>query len=71
MSRKRVAIVEPDVLPGGGTEAVASWGMEALKNDYDVTLITFSQIDVNILNQYYVIFVNRNQKEEDDTNIWR
>jgi glycosyltransferase involved in cell wall biosynthesis len=45
--------VEPDVLPGGGTEAVAAWVMEALKKNYDVTLITFSRVEADMLNQFY------------------
>ena len=53
MSRKKVAIVQPVVVPGGGTEAVTAWTIEALKNQYDVTLVTFSSVAADVLNRYY------------------
>ena len=53
MSRKKIAVIQPIMIPGGGTEAVTAWTIEALKNDWDVTLITFSDIDASTLNQYY------------------
>ena len=37
MLRKRVAVVQPVMVPGGGTEAVTAWTIEALKNQYDVS----------------------------------
>ena len=53
MSRKKIAVVQPVMIPGGGTEAVTAWTIEALKNEWDVTLITFSEIDADTLNRYY------------------
>lgn len=53
MDRKRVAVVQPVMVPGGGTEAVTAWAIEALKKDYQVTLVTFSKVDANTLNDYY------------------
>ena len=46
-------MVQPVLVPGGGTEAVTTWTMEALKNQYDVTLLTFSGTDVDGLNSFY------------------
>lgn len=37
---KRLAIYYPCFM-GGGAEAVGLWILEALKNDYDLTLYTF------------------------------
>jgi glycosyltransferase involved in cell wall biosynthesis len=37
----------------GGSEARALWGIEALKRDYDVTLITGGRVDLDRLNRYY------------------
>ena len=53
MSKKKVAVVQPLVVPGGGTEAVTAWTIETLKTQYDVTLVTFSRVDPADLNQYY------------------
>ena len=47
------------MIPGGGTEAVTAWTIEALKKDWDVTLLTFSNIDAATLNQYYGTELNR------------
>ena len=51
--RKRVAVVQPVMVPGGGTEAVTTWTIEALKNQYEVSLVTFSRINHDILNSFY------------------
>ena len=53
MSRKKVAVVQPVLVPGGGTEAVTAWTIEALKNHYDVSLLTFSSVQADALNSYY------------------
>ena len=53
MPKKTVAVVEPIILPGGGTEAVTAWIIEALKNTYEVSLITYSRVVADVLNQYY------------------
>jgi len=53
MLQEKIAIVQPIMVPGGGTEAVTAWTIEALKNDWDITLITFSDMDAVTLNRYY------------------
>lgn len=52
-SRKSVAVVQPVLLPGGGTEAVTAWTLEALKSRFNVSLLTFSEVDPDVLNHYY------------------
>ncbi len=37
----------------GGSEAVVMWGAEALKRDFDVSIVTSSAIDLAALNSYY------------------
>jgi glycosyltransferase involved in cell wall biosynthesis len=37
----------------GGSEAVALWAIEGLKDDYDVTLVTTGEVDLSSLNAYY------------------
>ena len=52
-SQKRVAVVQPVLVPGGGTEAVTAWTIEALKEEFDVSLITYSEVTGDALNRYY------------------
>ena len=53
MSRKaRVAVVHPG-LGLGGSEAPALWTIAALKQEYDVTLISMGDVDLDRLNAYY------------------
>lgn len=51
--KKRVAIIQTTFTPGGGTEAVSAWMMEALKADYEISLITFTPVEVEALNGFY------------------
>ena len=53
MPLKRIAVVLPTISLGGGTEAVGAWTIEALKEKYQVTLVTFSPVDAVALNQFY------------------
>ncbi len=48
----KVAIVHPQ-LGFGGSESPALWTIEALKVDYDVTLISAGEVDLERLNAYY------------------
>ncbi|MFZ6017576.1 MAG: glycosyltransferase family 4 protein [Nitrospirota bacterium] len=52
VSRPKVAIVHPK-LGWGGSEAIALWVILALKDDYDVSLITSGRVDISGLNKYY------------------
>jgi glycosyltransferase involved in cell wall biosynthesis len=51
-TKAKVAIVHP-VLGFGGSEAPALWAIEALKQDYDVTLISTGEVDIERLNAFY------------------
>jgi len=53
VSLPRIAVVHPELRPGGGSEAAALWVVEALKNDYDVYLISMGHIPLEILNECY------------------
>jgi len=52
-ARSKVAVVQPILVPGGGTEAVTAWTIESLKNEYDVSLVSFSAVTADALNLYY------------------
>ncbi len=50
--KAKVAIVHPG-MGFGGSEAPALWTIEALKRDYDVTLISMRDVGLERLNAYY------------------
>ncbi len=50
--RPHVAVIHPQ-LAYGGSETGALWTVEALKHDYEVTLITGGKVDLERLNAFY------------------
>ena len=52
MQRSKIAIVHPQ-LGWGGSEAVALWALVALKDDYDVYLITSGTVNIPEINAFY------------------
>jgi len=52
VSRARITIVHPR-LGWGGSEARALWALEALKDEYDISLITDGDVDLPRLNACY------------------
>jgi glycosyltransferase involved in cell wall biosynthesis len=48
----KVAIVHPR-LGFGGSEKRVFWGVEALKRDYDLTIISSNRLDLEIINKFY------------------
>lgn len=52
MRKRKVAVLFPAFL-GGGAEAVGAWILEALKEEYDVTLITLSDVSLRLLDEQY------------------
>jgi len=59
-SQKRIALFYP-LFAGGGAEAVAIWAAHALQHEYDVTLVTSADVDIEQLNQIYATNVSPNQ----------
>jgi glycosyltransferase involved in cell wall biosynthesis len=53
MSRHKIAIIHPRLIVSGGSEARPLWISEALKKDYDVSIITMGKIELNRLNESY------------------
>ena len=49
------------MVPGGGTEGVTAWMVEALKSEYDVALITFSDVSGDLLNRFYATELSEDQ----------
>lgn len=53
MSKKRVLIAHPRVVPSGGGDAVAAWALQALRDDFEVSLATLVPVDYAGLNQRF------------------
>ena len=52
LTRPRAAVIHPR-LSYGGSETGAMWTLQALKHDYDVTLVSGGEVDLQRLNNYY------------------
>lgn len=59
--RDRVGVIHPHLRPAGGSEARALWIAEALKKNYQVSLISMGKIDLEALNQYYGTHLKNNE----------
>jgi len=53
LPRKRILISHPYIHPVGGGNAVAAWAIQALLQDYDVTLALLGPIDIAGLNRNF------------------
>lgn len=53
MNRKKIALVHPQVNIGGGSEAVLFWIIQALCDQYDLTVITSNQFNIDLCNRFY------------------
>lgn len=51
--KSKIAIIHPQLIEGGGSEAGPLWITEALKDDYDVHLISMGRVNLGRLNEYY------------------
>ena len=56
----KIGIAHPR-LGRGGSEARVMWGIEALKKDYEVSLITAGNVDLDKLNRFYGTSVRSNE----------
>jgi len=52
MTRKKIAVLYP-VLMGGGAEAVCAWMLQALQDEYEVTLYSLVHEDIRKINTYF------------------
>lgn len=51
--KPRVAVCHPGLVAGGGSEACAMWMLQALQDDYRVTLMTMDRPDLESLDRTY------------------
>lgn len=53
MPAKRALLVHQSVRPPGGANAVAAWAIQALRDDFSLTILTWNPIDSDALNRFY------------------
>jgi glycosyltransferase involved in cell wall biosynthesis len=52
-TRRRVLLMQGSVNPPGGSQAIAAWILQALKDHHDVTLCTATPVDLPAMNKFY------------------
>jgi len=50
---RRVLIVHPSVAPSGGNNAVAAWALQALRDEFEVSLATLRPVDLDAVNRSF------------------
>jgi len=53
MKPKKVLIVQPTLQPPGGGNAVCAWILEAIKNQYDLSVLSLRPVDLASINRHY------------------
>jgi glycosyltransferase involved in cell wall biosynthesis len=53
VSRPRVLIAHPHVYSSGGGNAVAAWALQALREEFEVTLCTLGPVDIEAVNRNF------------------
>jgi glycosyltransferase involved in cell wall biosynthesis len=53
LRRPSVLFAQPSLQPPGGGQGVAAWMLEALRDDYDVTLLTAERVDFPAINRFF------------------
>ena len=53
LPRPRILVCHCRLIPHGGRSGVAAWILEALRQDYTVTLLTSEPVDLSLLDGYY------------------
>jgi glycosyltransferase involved in cell wall biosynthesis len=51
--KKKIAVIHPHIICGGGSELSAIWVLESLKNNYDVTFITMEMPELRLINKCF------------------
>lgn len=51
--KKSVLMLQNNMNPPGGGNTVSLWILEAIKRDYEVTVLTWEQVDFEVINEFY------------------
>jgi glycosyltransferase involved in cell wall biosynthesis len=53
LRRPRILFAQPSLQPPGGGQGVAAWMLEALRDEYDVTVLTAERVDFEAINRFF------------------
>jgi glycosyltransferase involved in cell wall biosynthesis len=53
MNRRKLLIAHPELRPAGGSNVVAAWALQALREDFDLSLATLYPIDITAINRSF------------------
>jgi glycosyltransferase involved in cell wall biosynthesis len=70
VTRPRILLLQPALLPAGGGSSVAVWMIEALKTDHDITLLAWDAVDFDAINRAYGTRLRRGDFEIVDVPRW-
>src|SRR5690349_13583568 len=51
--KETILLIQPSLGPPGGAAGVAAWMIEALRGEYDITVLTWDAVDVGHTNRYF------------------
>jgi glycosyltransferase involved in cell wall biosynthesis len=60
-AKRRVLLVQPRFAPIGGAEVVAAWTLAALKDLHEVTVLSWTPVDVEGLNHFFGTSLRRDE----------
>ncbi|HEY1268810.1 MAG TPA: glycosyltransferase [Candidatus Binatia bacterium] len=52
-AKKTVLLIQPSLDPPGGGNGLAAWMLQALRGEYDLTLLSWRAVDVEATNRYF------------------
>ncbi|TFH00124.1 MAG: hypothetical protein E4H13_08245, partial [Calditrichales bacterium] len=53
MKKKNILMVQDDFMPPGGVNSVALWFIEALKQEYHLSVLTWDDVEFESINSFY------------------
>ena len=53
LPKQKILFIQPSLQPPGGANTVTTWMLQALRNEYDITTLTWDAVAVAEINRYY------------------
>lgn len=58
---KKILMVQPSLQPPGGGNSVCAWILEALKDDYEIHVLSWEPIELSLINSHYSTSLNKSE----------
>ena len=53
MHRKKILVIQPNLQPPGGGQSVCAWMLQALRDSYDVSVLSWRPVDLEPINHFF------------------